>query len=183
MKKKRQVIVDVLFLAVSVGFAVYIAETGIAHELILSLGSLKLLGVLLAGMFFTSVFTTAPAIILLGQFGETTPLWLLAPIGGFGAMLGDYLIFRFVKDRVSEDFKYLFSFAKRKRFQKIFKTKLFHFFVSFVGAVIIASPLPDELGVALLGLSKVRPRVFLAISFLFNAIGILVIGLVARSIV
>jgi hypothetical protein len=182
IRKKKHLVIDGVLLAVSIFFAVYISETGIAHEFILSFGALKWLGILLAGMFFTSVFTTAPAIIILSQFAEITPVWLLAVIAGLGAMLGDYILFRLVRDRMSEDFSYLLSFSKFKRFRSIFKTKLFHFFAMFVGALIIASPFPDELGIAMLGISKVEAKRFLLISFLFNTAGVFLIGLIARAV-
>jgi hypothetical protein len=50
-----------------------------------------------------------------------------------------------------------------------------------VGAVIIASPLPDELGLALLGFSRIDRRYFFAISYTMNFIGIVLIGLAARG--
>jgi hypothetical protein len=175
-------IVDALCLGLSVVFAIYISEAGIAHNLLLSLGSLKWVGILIAGMFFTSVFTTAPAIVILGQFSTSTHLWLLAPIAGLGAVLGDYILFKLVRDRMSEDFRYLLSNAKIRRLPHIFRTKLFHFFVTFVGALIIASPFPDELGIALLGLSRVETGRFLTISYIFNTTGVFLIGLLARAV-
>jgi hypothetical protein len=49
-----------------------------------------------------------------------------------------------------------------------------------VGAIIIASPLPDELGLALLGVSTLsRPQFFL-LSFAMNSLGIFIILLVAQ---
>lgn len=173
---------DIIFLSISIIFAFYILEAGIAHEFILSLGGLELLGVFIAGMFFTSIFTTAPSIILLGQFAETTPLLVLATFGGLGAVIGDYVIFRFVRDRMAEDLKYLLSFKVSSRFLRIFKTKLFHFFIPFIGAIIIASPFPDEIGIAMLGFSKIETRFFIILSFLLNGTGIFIIGFLANSV-
>jgi hypothetical protein len=62
----------------------------------------------------------------------------------------------------------------------IFKTKLFYWFVPFFGAVIIASPFPDEIGVSMLGMSKLGSRYFLLISFVFNSLGIFIIGRLAQ---
>lgn len=135
-------------------------------------------------MLFTSALTTAPALILLSQFAATIPLPTLAILGGFGAMLGDYVIFRFVKDRMTEDVHYLLSFSKKERFQKIFKTKVFRSFVPLIAVIIIiASPIiPDEIGITMLGLSKMKTRYFFLVSFLANSIGVLIIGLVARAL-
>jgi len=41
-----------------------------------------------------------------------------------------------------------------------------------VGALIIISPLPDELGVSLMGISKLKWYRFLLLSFTLNTLGI-----------
>jgi hypothetical protein len=168
---------------VSIGFAIFIVKTGIVHQFIATFDNFQYFSIILAGIFFTSAFTTAPSIALLGTFAETTPLPILVVLGGLGAVLGDYIIFRFVKDRVSEDIRYLLSFSKGHRFSAIFRTQLFRFFVPFVGALIIASPFPDEIGVAMLGLSRVKNRTFFLLSFVFNSVGIFAIGWLVKEIV
>jgi hypothetical protein len=182
-KAQRHLRDDFILILISLAIAFFIGKSGIAHALVASLIEFKLLGIFVAGMFFTSIFTTAPAIVLLGQFAETTSLAILVPMGGLGAMVGDFVIFSFVRDRMVQDVKYLLSFSKGVRFFKIFNTKLFRFFVPSFGALIIASPLPDELGIAMLGLSKVKTKSFFTISFIFNCLGILVIGWIAKEII
>ncbi|MDP2934019.1 MAG: hypothetical protein Q8N81_07910, partial [bacterium] len=102
--------------------------------------------------------------------------------GGLGALIGDLIIFRFVKDRVSEHFYYLMRVSKSERLFSIFKLKLFRWIIPFVGALIIASPLPDEIGVTMLGLSKMKNSYFILLSFLLNSAGILIIGLIAKAL-
>ena len=97
-------------------------------------------------------------------------------------MIGDLIIFRFVKDRVSEHLSYLIKVSKTERIVSIFKLKLFRWIIPFVGALVIASPLPDEIGVAMLGLSKMKNSYFILLSFLLNSAGILIIGLIAKTI-
>ena len=41
-----------------------------------------------------------------------------------------------------------------------------------LGAAIIASPLPDEIGLSLMGMSKTRVAVLIPVSFAMNALGI-----------
>ena len=61
------------------------------------------------------------------------------------------------------------------------KLKFFRWLTFLVGGLIIASPLPDELGISILGFSKMKVSWFIAISLVFNFIGILLIGVVARA--
>ena len=44
-----------------------------------------------------------------------------------------------------------------------------------IGAIIIASPFPDEIGVSLMGLSKLSTPKFIFISYILNSIGLFLI--------
>lgn len=141
-----------------------------------------LLAALLAGAFFTSIVTTAPAIAVLGELSLHMNLFVLAVLGGAGAVAGDYLIFLFVRDRISADAAYLLRGPKMRRALHVFKNRHFRRVLPLIGGLIIASPLPDELGLALLGLGKMRTSRFVILSFFFNFIGIVLIGLAARGL-
>ncbi|MBP9757924.1 MAG: hypothetical protein KBD06_04955, partial [Candidatus Pacebacteria bacterium] len=67
------------------------------------------------------------------------------------------------------------------RFTKLMRFRFFRYLTFFAGGVIIASPLPDELGISLLGLSRMREIHFVPLSFAFNFLGIFIIGLIASS--
>ena len=135
-----------------------------------------------AGMFFTSIFTTVFATVVFSEIARDHSLILTALFGGAGALLGDYIIFRFVRDTLLEDIRGLLQISHADRFAEIFRLQLFRFLAPFFGAVIIASPLPDELGVALLGLSKMSSKKFAIFSFVLNTVGIFIIGGIARTI-
>ena len=111
------------------------------------------------------------------------PVIQVAFVGAAGAMIGDLLIFQFIRDKLSEHLMNLMideiAGVKRKFRHHL---KFFRWFTFFIGGVIIASPLPDELGVGLLGLSKMNVVWFAPLSFLFNFIGIIMIGLVANAL-
>ena len=182
IKRKKQSIQDVVLLVVSIGFAVFITKAGTAHQFVLSLGELTYLGIFIVGIFFTSVFTVAPSAVILGDFAQSIPLLNIAVIGGLGAVFGDYVIFRFVRDRVAEDLAFLLSPSEKKRISKISKTRFARFFVPLIGALIIAAPLPDEMGIAILGMSKMSDKIFLPLSFILNGAGILLISWIAVNI-
>ena len=69
-----------------------------------------------------------------------------------------------------------------KRIKVLFKLKFFRWLTFLVGGLIIASPFPDELGISLLGFSKMRTSWFIPLSFAFNFVGILLVGLVAKAL-
>lgn len=171
---------DFSIIILSIIVAVYLGESGIAHEIAHKFSN-PILGPLFAGILFTSIFTTAPSIAILGAFaGEHGAVWV-GFIGGFGALIGDIIIFKFFRDRFANDIKELFSCTYRRKLEMIFEKSALKFITPLLGALIIASPFPDEFGIALLSISKVRTSFFIPISYIFNALGILLIGLVAIS--
>lgn len=174
---------DLLIIAMSLGVAWALVETQVLYTLLASVRGLELIGSFVAGLFFTSVFTTAPAIVALGEMARYNSIVPVAFLGAIGAMFGDFIIFRFIRDRFS---KHIIALLKHRgvgrRVWALFRLKLFRWFSFFVGGLIIASPLPDELGIGLLGFSKMKLSSFVPLSFVFNFIGILFIGLIARSL-
>jgi len=171
----------IVFLSVLI--ALILAQTDVLVRVLTSTKELELIGSFIAGMFFTSVFTTAPAMVTLGEIAQVQSLVLVALFGAAGAVVGDLIIFRFVKDRVSE---HLMAISKEqggaRRMKSLLKRKFFRGFTFFLGGLIIASPLPDEIGISLMGISKMKLPLFVALSFMFNFIGIAMIGLAARAL-
>ena len=97
-------------------------------------------------------------------------------------MIGDLLIFRFVRDRMVIHLNELLPHKRRsRRLAHILKNRFFRYLTFLMGGLIIASPLPDELGISLLGLSRMREAYFVPLSFAFNFLGICLIGIVAAS--
>lgn len=181
--KNDFLIQDAAIILGSIVVAVVLAKTDVLKSVLSSTKDAALFGSFIAGMFFTSVFTAPLATVALGEIAQTYPVWLTALFGAMGAVIGDLIIFRFIRDRFSEHVRLL---AKRqgalKNLLALFKLKYFRWFTFLTAGLIIASPLPDELGISLLGFSKMRSRWFIPLSFFFNFLGILVIGLVARTL-
>ncbi len=174
---------DIGIISLSVLVTIVLVKTGILAELLSSTEQLQILGSFIAGMFFTSIFTTAPAIVTLGHIAETNSLILNAFFGALGAVIGDIVIFQFIKDRLSEHFVELLSHNSTwRRLKSLFKLRYFRWGTFLFGGLLIASPLPDELGIGVLGFSKMKMSQFIPISLFFNFVGILLIGIVARSI-
>ena len=173
---------DLALVILSVFIAIILVKTGVLKELITSTQEVRFIGSFIAGIFFVSVFTVAPATVALGEIAQSNSVITVAIIGGLGALIGDLIIFRFVKDRVFQHFSYLIRISKSERLFSIFKLRLFRWVIPFMGALIIASPLPDEIGIAMLGLSKMKNSYFILLSFVLNSAGILIVGLIAKAL-
>lgn len=174
---------DLLIIALSIGVAFLLLKTDILVAIFTSTKEMEFLGSFIAGLFFTSVFTTAPAMVALGSIAHANSLLPVVVFGALGATIGDLIIFRFIRDEFSE---HLLELAQHKsslrRLRALLKMKIFRWLSFFVGGLIIASPFPDELGIGLLGFSKMKTRWFIPLSLVFNSIGILAIGFIARSL-
>ena len=162
--------------------AVYLVKTGAIHRLLDAVQGMEIIGSFIGGLFFTSALTTAPATIVLGEIARDNSVLLTALFGGLGAVIGDFVIFRLIKDGLSKPIAHIFKKTGLKGLFSAWRLRRFGWLISFIGAVIIASPLPDEIGLAMLGLSKIKTAKFIPLSFALNSLGILIIGLVAKTL-
>ena len=130
-----------------------------------------LLSLFVAGAAYTTSITTPAATAAIFYLGKVFNPILIAAIGAFGALCTDYLIFRFIRKRFGQSAHY---FAEKLKLKYKFR-KDSNFIAPILAMVIIASPLPDELGVAVLSATKIKRNMFFAYSYVGNFIGILII--------
>ncbi len=174
---------DIAIIAISVVVAVELVRFGVINKILESIAGFEFIGSFVAGMFFTSVFTTIPSIATLGELAIMRPIFQVAFFGALGAVVGDLVIFRFIRDRFSLHLLELLKHESLvKRFKILIRLKYFRWMTFLVGGLIIASPFPDELAISLLGFAKMKTRTFLLVSFIFNFLGILVISIIARAL-
>jgi len=140
--------------------------------------SASYISIFLAGMLFSFGFTTPFAV---GFFLTLNPsnIWLVGIIGGFGALLSDLLIFNIIKFSLADEFNNLkkeyFIEEPEKLLKHTLGKTLMHYFLLALAGFVIASPLPDELGISLLaGLSNLKQYWLAIISLIFNTLGIII---------
>ena len=172
---------SLLFLC-SIAFAVILFRYEPFHELLLGLGNAGYVGAFLAGMLFVLSFTVASAMVILLVLAEKLSPIEIGLLAGLGAVVGDYIIFRFIKDDFSEEVTPLYNKLGGKRLTSLLKTKYFSWTLPIIGAIIIASPFPDEIGVTLMGVSQMKKYQFIVLSFLLNSVGIYIFITAASGI-
>ena len=173
---------NTFFLIVSLIVLFYITGTSFGQQAIQSISKLGYIGSFVAGFFFVSTFTVAPSGVVLFTLAQAYNSLMIALTAGIGAVIGDYLIFRFLKDDVFEETAPVFMKLGGSNLSRLMSTPYFAWLAPVLGALIIASPFPDEIGVGLMGISKLKNWQFLAISFLLNSLGILLIITIAKSV-
>lgn len=173
---------DLAIIVGSVIFAVLMVHSGFIEGFIASIRQVGFLGSFVAGLFFTSLFTIAPASIALAKISMTTPPLLVAFWGALGAMIGDLILFLFIRDSLAEDIVELIKSPQYHRIISVFHLRIFRWLIPFFGALLIVSPLPDELGLAMMGFSKIKTRVILPLTFVLNFLGVLLICAIAGTL-
>lgn len=159
------------------------ADTGIAQSVLAWVGGYGYLGALIAGAFSVSLFTVAPALVVLVHLAAEFDPILLSITAGVGAAVGDFILFRFIRDGLFAEIKHIFGTRKFTRGVAVLKNKYTLWLSPVIGACIIASPFPDEIGIGLMGLSRVKEWQFVIISFVLNTFGTYGIVTVARAVV
>jgi hypothetical protein len=172
---------DILILAASVSFAVFLAQGDVIPRLMSLIGSVPL-EAFVAGFFFTSLLTIAPAGVAFAEMAHTVPTLQLAAWGAAGAVIGDLMLFFFVRDALSQDIMAMLRGSWLKKLKALFRSPFLSWAVPVAGALVIASPLPDEVGLAMLGLSKTDLRFLIPVSYAMNFIGIVLVAWAAHGL-
>ena len=115
------------------------------------------------------LISSSPTSILLGTL-----------IAAIGATISDLLIFKFIKISFMNEFKELEKTKTIQKIEKIIKKNKFilikHYLLYVFAGILIATPLPDEVGVSMLaGLTTIKPKKLAIISFILHSIAIFLI--------
>jgi len=130
---------------------------------------------LVLGSLYTFSFTTG---IATGAFLSYIPdgnIFLYSLIGGAGAVVSDLIIYKIIKSELDGEIKKL-QRSRLVKYLSLIPGITNKYVLAFIGIVTIATPLPDELSVALLAENKLmKKRYFIPIALLMNTIGIYVL--------
>lgn len=175
-KYRKKLYAQSILLGISILVTIFIATNDVFHQYLLHLGTLEYVGAFLAGFFWVSTMTIAPASVVLIILSENLPIWSVAIIGGLGALVGDSTIFQFVRtSSLTDELFEIFNRFGGRRIIHIFQSQHLRWTWPLIGALIIISPLPDEIGVSLLGVSKLGYPSFALISLVLNTLGIVLL--------
>lgn len=166
-------------LVISIIFSYYFFSKPEISGYINYLGGLSYLGVFIAGVLLSFGFT-AP--LALGFFIVLNPqnLWLSVILGSLGSTLADLIIFKTIKFSFMDEFNELQKTAAIKRINKLVRSNknilIKHYLLYIFAGIIIATPLPDEIGVSMIaGLTTIKSWKLASISFILHALFLLMI--------
>jgi len=189
---------NLIILALSFVFAYYMLRNPQIISFIEGLGNFGYPAAFLLGLLFTYAFTAVPATVAIFSLGEILNPILIALIGAVGSVIGNYIIFKLVRDRLVKEINMLSKEVKNltkpgsvlffweeiriRIWRAISKSKVWNVLVPVFAGFILASPIPDEVGVAIFGAVKFNPEKFIVVSYLLHFVGILAIAYSSRLI-
>ena len=145
--------------------------------------SLSYFGTFISGSLYVYGFTAAPATALLLILAKEQNILLASLVGGLGALIGDLIIFSTIRHSFADEIEKLFEEEIVKYIHSKTPPFIKKYFIPAAAIFIIASPLPDEVGIALFAATRnISLRTFSVFSYLINTIGIFVVLYIGRVI-
>lgn len=174
-KRTRNILFKSAVFIISISLAWFLVKSGVLHDWIAIVLPHRFIGEFIAGMLYTSFLTSPLSLaMLLVIAGQGNPI-IIALLGGLGASFGDLLLVRFFRDNYKEEVDGVSRELQLQKIDNFLKKYQAEFLIPLLGAIIIASPFPDEIGLLMLGISKLEYKQIALVSFILNSAGILLI--------
>ena len=154
--------------------AFLILDSAVAQDLLSRIVPITFVAEFVAGMFYTSLITTPISIALLTTLSTTSNIYFVALIGGVGAVVGDFLILNV--------FSKIGSTITIRNRKPRFHTKIPKSLLRTLGVLCLILPVPDEVAMALLGISRISTRMFILVVYPAKALGIFMVTLGVSSL-
>lgn len=174
--KLKKLVIKSFFFILSLYIAWYLLKSGVLNDVVSTILPIKFLAEFAAGALYTSFLTTPIALAMLIILAPNNNPILMALIGGVGACLTDLFLVKLVRDE-KKDVNLVSHELHLERINNFLAKWNLQFITPFLGAVIIASPFPDELGLLLIGASKLKYSQVAMITYILNVIAILLIAI------
>jgi predicted Na+-dependent transporter len=153
--------------------AIILVKSNQAVNFSSTINSYPVLFAYLSGILFASTFTVTTGALILISLSQTNPIIIISILATLGAITCDSFIFLAIKDKVADHISETYSyFSRHNHLHKILHTRYFAWTLPVIGAILMATPLPDEIAVSLLGLSKLSYSKFIAIALVSHFLGI-----------
>lgn len=158
--------------AASILLTVFGSESKILNQSIFNISQIPIIGAFIAGILYVSASTAAFGVfLLLGLSKNLSPIEV-AIIAGTGGAVADFVIFRFLKGDLIGEITPIYNKMGGKHLTQLMHHKYFRWSLPIIGAIIIASPFPDEIGIGLMGISKIKNYQFILLSLMLDIGGI-----------
>lgn len=161
---------------------VFLIDSALLVSLFRVLDSAGYASGLVTGFLSVSFFTAAPALVLVVELAQHLNPFLLALLVAIGSVVGDWLILKFFEERIFAELKPIFTKWRLPQLKNRLNKPSTRWILVVAGALFVGSPLPDEIGLALMGISHQNRFVILSICFVLNFVGALMVIMAANAL-
>jgi hypothetical protein len=149
------------------------------HDVLILLGYF---GTFLAGLLYPYAFTSAAGTAILIIIAKEQNLLLAGIVASAGAFISDIIIFFFVKFTFSKEMQGLSKEAVVQKLSRLMPDSIRTYMLTCFAAILIASPLPTEMGILLMtSIKKITTKKFVAIIYLLHVAAIFGILLLSKK--
>jgi len=157
---------------ISIFLTIFLSKYNFLNELLFNLRHTPMLGSFIAGILYVSASTAALGILMLSDLSKTLSPIEIAIVAGLGGVVADFVLFRFFKGDLIGEITPIYNKLGGKHVTRLMYHKYFRWSLPIVGAIIIASPFPDELGISLMGLTRIKNYQFVLLSLVLDITGV-----------
>lgn len=157
---------------ISILLTIFLSKYNFLNEFFFSIRHTPFLGSFIAGILYVSASTVTLGIFMLSDLADTLPSIEIAIIAGLGGVVADFVLFRFFKGDLLSEITPIYNKLGGKHLTRLMYHKYLRWSLPIVGAIIIASPFPDEIGISLMGLSKIKNYQFVLLCLVLDISGV-----------
>jgi len=163
---------------------VYFLFSGLAykplHDALVFMGYF---GTFLAGLLYPYALTSAAGTGILLILAKEQNLLLAGVIAGIGALISDIILFLFVKHGFSDEVHKLSKETVVQTVNKWIPDSVRVYLLAIFAGMLIASPLPTEIGIMLMtSIKNMSVKKFVIIVYILHASAIFIILLIGNTI-
>ncbi len=157
---------------ISILLTIFLSKYNFLNQTIFNISRIPILGSFIAGILYVSASTAPFGVFLILGLSKSLPAIEIAIFAGLGGVVADFILFRFFKGDIIKEIAPAYNRLGGQNLTKLMRHKLLRWSLPIIGAIIIASPFPDEIGVALMGLSKIKNYQFVLLSLFLDITGV-----------
>jgi hypothetical protein len=140
-------------------------------------------GTFLAGLLYPYALTSAAGTGILLILAKEQNILLAGVIAGIGALISDVIIFLFVKHGFSDEVQKLSKEKVVRAINRRIPDSLRVYLTAALACVLIASPLPTEIGIMLItSIKNMSAKKFVIMIYALHASAIFIILLIGRTL-
>jgi hypothetical protein len=163
---------------------VYVFFSGLLYEPLHSaLVYIGYFGTFLAGLLYPYALTSAVGTGILLILAKEQSLLLAGVIAGVGALISDIILFFFVKHGFSDEVEKLSKEPVVRTVNRLIPDSVRAYLLGVFASILIASPLPTEMGILLMAsIKNMSIKKFIILVYILHASAIFIILLIGRNI-